>query len=46
MKKVTKEEFWNYFQDKKYTTEQGNIFHSDIFIINGEEVEFLQKIME
>ena len=40
MKKVTKNEFWNYFQDKEYTTKQGDVFHSDIFIIGGEDVGY------
>jgi len=40
MKQVTKQEFWNYFQDKDYNEKQGDAFHSDIFIVNGEEVGY------
>ena len=35
---VTKEKFWKYFEDKKYIIRQSDCFHSDIFIIDGEEV--------
>ncbi len=42
MKQVTKDEFWEYFKDKKYTTKQGMCFHSDIFIVNDEEVGYME----
>lgn len=42
MKTVSKEEFWNYFKDKEYTTKQGNVFHSDVFIVDGEDVGYME----
>lgn len=42
MKTVSKQEFWKYFQDKEYTTKQGDIFHSDIFIVDGEDVGYME----
>lgn len=40
MKEVSKQEFWNYFKNKEYKTEQGWIFHSDNFIVDGEVVGY------
>jgi hypothetical protein len=40
MKVVSKKEFWKYFENKEYATKQGDWFHSDIFIVDGEEVGY------
>lgn len=37
---VNEGEFWKYFKDKKYTVKQGGWFHSDLFIVDGEEVGY------
>ena len=42
MKQVTKDEFWSYFQDKNYTTTQGEWFHSDDFIVDDEVVGYME----
>lgn len=42
MKQVTKDEFWSYFQDKNYTTTQGEWFHSDDFIVDNEVVGYME----
>lgn len=40
MKQVTKDEFWSYFQNKEFIKKQGEFFHSDNFIIDGEVVGY------
>ena len=42
LKEVSKQEFWNYFKDKEYTTQQDICFHSDNFIVNGEVVGYME----
>jgi len=42
MKTVTKQEFLEYFEDRIYTTEQGCVFHSTNFIVEGEVVGYME----
>lgn len=42
MKTVSKEEFQEYFKDREFTKQQGDCFHSEYFIVDGERVGYLE----
>ncbi|HSE99830.1 MAG TPA: hypothetical protein VLA48_02950 [Nitrososphaeraceae archaeon] len=41
-KSVSKSEFYEYFQDKEFTRQAGDYFHSEYFVVNGERVGYLE----
>lgn len=42
MKTVSKNEFHQYFQDKQFTREQGECFHSEYYLVDGEKLGYLE----